>query len=112
LEDIARFVRQRKDQTVLGFTLGHPQQPSPPINVVQGKCPTTARRLRRWLVLACTATKPSIRFRVRLASAEAEKARAALGDALTKRPGAERREPGCLTEAKPRLSLGAAGAMR
>lgn len=50
--------------------------------------------------------------RVKQLEAEAEKARAALGDALTKRPGAERREPGCLTAAKPRLSLGAARARR
>ncbi|MGO8676887.1 MAG: hypothetical protein ACLQVX_13570 [Limisphaerales bacterium] len=34
--------------------------------------------------------------------AEAEKARARLGDALTKRPGPARREPGRLNEAEPR----------
>ena len=49
---------------------------------------------------------------VKQLQAESEKARAALGDVLTNRPGAERREPGHLTETKPRLSLGAAGATR
>jgi arylsulfatase len=37
---------------------------------------------------------------VKLLEAEAEKARASLGDALTKRPGPARREPGRLTEPK------------
>ena len=39
---------------------------------------------------------------VKQLEAEAEKARADLGDGLTKRPGPGRREPGRLAEAKPR----------
>jgi hypothetical protein len=38
---------------------------------------------------------------VKQLEAEAEKARADLGDGLTKRPGSGRREPGRLTETKP-----------